>query len=58
MSTEEREALGRLEKAAERWLEARAAGRSTTRADQAVAAETRAFRRAERRRRQAEKRAR
>lgn len=52
----EREALERLEAEAARWLEARAAGRDTTRADERVSEAMRAFRRAERRRRKHEKR--
>jgi hypothetical protein len=57
VSPEEREALDRMTVAAERWLEARAGGRDTAAADARVEAARVDFRRAERRRRRAERRA-
>lgn len=55
MSPEEREALERMEWAAERWLVARVAGRDTSRQDRLIEEARVDFRKAERRRRKAER---
>ena len=57
MSSEEREAIERMEWAAEKWFKRHVAGEDTSTPDRLIREAERDYRRAERRRRKAERRA-